>query len=483
MNKPIFIGRQEEFKQLKTLYHKKKPALVVIKGRRRIGKSRLVEEFASRQKNQKFWSFAGMPPHENLGEQGQRDHFARQLALILKVPSLTFLDWIDAFEYLGRRVKPGDIVLFDEISWMGEGDSSFIPKLKAWWDEQKKSILFVICGSISTWIEENILNSTAFFGRIQLTLTLDPLSIPESAELLRKIGMQLSTYEVYQILVIVGGVPWYLEQFSPELSLMENLQQLAFKKEGLLVLEFNRIFHDLFQARGSTYKKIMQTLKEGAKTLSAIRSSIGYAHSGTLSQMLEHLIVAGFVAKQPLWSFKTTKPLKQSLYRINDPYMRFYLKFIEPQLPKINIARKSPLRLQNILNFEVHLGLQLECLMLQNRHLLLNAMGVPIEAIVLDGPYRQAKTTKQPGCQIDYLIQTETRSLLICEFKFSKREIKSEIITDMEEKIKALKIPRGFSSLPVLVHLSGVSDGVATASYFYRIVDLGDLLDMKNETL
>jgi hypothetical protein len=342
--------------------------------------------------------------------------------------------------------------------------------------------LFVICGSISTWIDENILKSTAFFGRIHLTLNLDPLSIPESVELLRKIGMHLSAYETYQLLSIVGGVPWYLEQFSPQLTLADNLQQLAFKKDGLFVLEFDRIFHELFHARGSTYKKIMQALKEGSKTLADIRSSIGYTHSGTLSDMLEHLIIAGFVTKQPLWAFKTRRPLKQSLYRLNDPYMHFYLKMIEPQIPKIALGGKAPLRLQNIPGFESHLGLQLECLILQNRHLLLKAMGICIEDIVLDGPYRQTRTTKQPGCQIDYLIQTVTQSLLVCEFKLSKREIRSEIIHDMQEKIKALKVPRGFSSMPVLVHLSGVSDGVATASYFYRIVDLSDLLDMKDET-
>lgn len=480
MKRDTFIGRQAELEQLKVLYARKRPSFIVIKGRRRIGKSRLIVEFASRQKNQRFWSFAGLAPHEGLSDQEQRNHFARQLALVLKVPPLTFLNWSDAFEHLSLHLKPGDIILFDEISWMGEGDSTFISKLKAWWDKQKKAIMLVICGSISTWIEENILKSTAFFGRIQLTLTLDPLSITESAELLRKLGMKLSVYETYQLLAMVGGVPWYLEQFNPQLSLTENLQQLAFKKGGLLVLEFDRIFHDLFHARGTTYKKIMQVLKEGSKTLSEIRSSVDYPHSGTLSQMLEHLIVAGFVSKQPLWSFKTTRPLKQSLYRLNDPYMRFYLKIIEPQVPRLSLRGQTPFRLQNIPGFEAHLGFQLECLILQNRPLLLKAMGICIEDIVLDGPYRQTKTTKQPGCQIDYLIQTVTQNLLVCEFKCNKREIKSEIITEMQEKIKALKVPRGFASIPVLVHLGGVSDAVATASYFYRIVDLSDLLDMKD---
>jgi hypothetical protein len=74
---------------------------------------------------------------------------------------MTFLDWSDAFEHLILHIKPGDIILLDEISWMGSKDPSFIPKLKAWWDKQTMHVLLVFCGSVSTWIEENILKMIA----------------------------------------------------------------------------------------------------------------------------------------------------------------------------------------------------------------------------------------------------------------------------------------------------------------------------------
>ena len=72
-----------------------------------------------------------------MDDQTQRDYFARQLASHLKLPPFTFEDWSDAFEHLSGHIKPGDIVLFDEISWMGSKDPSFVPKLKAWWDKQQ----------------------------------------------------------------------------------------------------------------------------------------------------------------------------------------------------------------------------------------------------------------------------------------------------------------------------------------------------------
>ena len=123
------------------------------------------------------------------------------------------------------------------------------------------------------------------------------------------------------------------------------------------------------------------------------------------------------------------------------------------------------------------MGLQLEVLLLQNRALLLQKLGISPVDIVRNGPYRQTKTTTQQGCQIDYLVQTKTNSLFVCDLKFKKREINSDIITEMQEKISRLKTPKGFAKVAVLFHLSGVTSSVATNPYFYRIVDIADFLE------
>ncbi len=477
MAQQAFIGRKNELNCLEALQKKQTPSLVVIKGRRRIGKSRLISEFASRHPQNKLWDFAGLAPQEGMSSQSQRDHFARHLAMLLEIPPFTFQDWSDAFDHLSKHLSSGDIVLFDEISWMGSKDPSFVPKLKAWWDKQTLPIVVSFCGSISTWIEENILKSTAFFGRINLTITLEPLAIHESANLLTASGFQGSTYDIYKLLSVLGGIPWYLEQVSPGQTADDLIKQLCFEKDSLLVLEFDRIFHDLFDNKGTTYKTILDALKDGMKTLAEIRKAIGFAHSGTLSNFMERLIIAGFVKKQKLWSFKTTKALKQSLYHICDTYMRFYLKLIEPQRNKIDLGGFRNSTLPQLPGFDAHIGLQIELLLLQNRALLLKAMGISASNVVSDGPFRQAATTTQQGCQIDYLVQTTTRNLFVCEFKFKRRELGVEIIDQMKDKLEAFKVPRGFASIPVLFHIGGVSSSVATDGYFYRIVDITDFLE------
>lgn len=315
------------------------------------------------------------------------------------------------------------------------------------------------------------------FGRVNLTLTLEPLSIPESARFLNIMGFQGSAYDTYKLLSILGGVPWYLEQVTKGMTAEAIIKQLCFEKEGLLVLEFDRIFHDLFNGRGAVYKKILGSLKEGMKTLAQVRQDIHFAHSGTLSQLMEHLIIAGFVKKQILWSFKTNKTLKQSLYRICDPYLLFYLEVIENHRSKIDLGAFEKISLSSLPGFEAHMGLQLEYLLLQNRLFLLESMGISIGDIIADGPYRQSQTASAKGCQIDYLVQTATNNLYLSEFKLSRRELGVEVIQEMQEKVKALKIPRGYAAVPILFHLGGVSSFIETQGYFYRVIDIVDFLE------
>lgn len=469
-----FFGRHKELKRLNTL---EAPALVTIQGRRRIGKSRLVVEFA---KNKRFFSFTGVPPIEGVTAQTQRDTFARQLAQNLKIPPITFTDWTDAFTYLEMHLADlPTIVLFDEISWMGSKDPTFIPKLKAWWDlflQKSCRTILILCGSVSTWIEDNILKSTAFFGRISLEMTLDELSLSESVQMLQARGVKGCVDDMYKILSIVGGVPWYLEAFSHHDLPDEAIKHLCFTKNGKFTIEFDRIFHDIFNGHGALYKKILHILSEGMHDLATIRDKLGYPHSGTLSDYMHALIVSGFVSQHPQWSLQTGHLGKQSLYRLRDNYMRFFMKYIEPNLTKIEQGSFEDIAINKLPGWDSMMGFQIENLLLRNRPLLFKALDIDPANVIADNPYVQRQTVRQRGCQIDYLIHTHTHNLFVCEFKFRKQELRTAIIDEVQEKINRLSKPRHLGVIPVLFHLGGVSDKVYDQRYFYRIVDIGDFL-------
>ena len=76
----------------------------------------------------------------------------------------------------------------------------------------------------------------------------------------------------------------------------------------------------------------------------------------------------------------------------------------------------------------------------------------------------------------EYAVQTTTKNLFVCEFKFKRRELGMDLITQVQEKVSALKVPRGFATIPVLFHIAGVSSNLATDDYFYRIIDIADFL-------
>lgn len=468
-----FAGRKPELKRLSRLLSKKSASLVVIRGRRRIGKSRLIEEFA---KKYKFLQFEGIAPIDAGSAQQQRDNFSNQLSQY-GMPKIQANDWSDLFWLLAQydAVKNERvIILFDEISWMANGDPDFLGKLKIIWDQYLKKnpkLILVLCGSISSWIEENIISSTAFFGRISEKITLEELPLDDANQLLKNNGFKKSAYEKFSILSVTGGVPWYLENIDSKCNAEENIKQLCFEPDGLLVNEYDAIFHDLFGRRNEIYRKIVEILATGPKDYSAIAESIDYHSGGVLSHYLDDLIISGFISRSYTWTIKTGNASKLSVFRLKDNYLRFYLKYIAKNMQKIQLGSFSEMNLRNFSGWESIIGYQFENLVLNNTNLIFKELGIKPEDLVNAGPYFQRNTTKFKSCQIDYLIQTKQKTLYVCEIKYSSNNIGSKVVKDVNEKINKLALPRGYSCLPVLIHVSEVSNKIIEQDFFYKIIN------------
>ena len=122
------------------------------------------------------------------------------------------------------------------------------------------------------------------------------------------------------------------------------------------------------------------------------------------------------------------------------------------------------------------MGIQFENLVINNGHLVCKILGILPEDVVIANTYFQKAGVRKQGCQIDYLIQTRFRCLYACEIKFQQGSVGTEVITEMEDKLNRLQLPRGFSCRPVLIHVNGVSDEVVDSGYFSRIIDFSELL-------
>lgn len=472
-----FIGRKIEMARLKGLFKKNSASLIVVRGRRRIGKSRLLAEFG---KEIKSFFFTGTPPSRKTTAQLQRDEFVFQLSRS-GLPGVHPDDWGNIFWHLSKHTQQERVlVVFDEISWMGSKDSEFLGKLKNAWDmyfSKNPELILILCGSISSWIEENILSSTGFVGRITIDLVLEELPLNVCNAFWHPKEKRISSYEKFKLLSITGGVPLYLEQIRPDLTAEKNIRDLCFTKGGLLVREFEEIFSDLFSQSNASHKEIVSCLANGPKDLKQICKELKKKQGGRYSKHLDDLVKAGFVQRDFVWHLKSGKESKLSRYRLSDNYLRFYLKYIAPNHAKINRGGFSDSMLANLPAWDSVMGLQFENLASHNRKILWKMIGIPVEEIVMDGPFFQNAIARQAGCQIDYMIQTRFNNLYVCEVKFSKNPIGPKIIKEMEEKTKRLKIPRRFSIRPVLIHVNGVEDSVLDEGYFDKVIDFCQLLE------
>lgn len=472
-----FVGRDSEIRELNDLHQKNVANLVIVQGRRRIGKSRLIEEFA---KGKKFYRIVGIAPTKETTAQMQRDEFARQLSEQLGIPKFSMDDWGNLFtllvQYIGRSKI---VILFDEISWMGSLDSSFLGKLKNAWDLQFKKnskLMLVLCGSVSSWIEKNIISNTLFLGRPTWYIKLKELALPACCEFWGRYRDRISAYEMLKVLSITGGVPRYLEFINPNQSAEDNIRNLCFSSNAPLAGEFERIFSDIFGTRSEVYKKIIKRLLVGAATQEEIIESCGRSKTGDFSEYLRDLGMAEFISRDFTWHIKDGKQSKLSRYRLKDNYVRFYLKYIQPNQTKIGKGVFKTTSVGSLPGWEGILSLQFQNLVLNNDLRIIELLGIPLEEVIISNPFFQKKTKVQSGCQIDLLIQTKFHCLYVCEIKFSRQELTMLVIDEVKQKIERLNMPKSFSYRPILIHVNGVKDAVIESGYFAKIINFGQIL-------
>ena len=474
-----FIGRAIELAQLAGLLALPKASLCVVKGRRRIGKSRLLSEFS--QYFEKAYTFSGLAPEKNMNAQDQRDEFTRQLAIELGLRGIKADDWGDLFWHLAQKTQSGRVlIILDEITWMGDQDPTFLPKLKNAWDlyfSKNTKLILAISGSLSSWIDKNILSSTGFLGRVSLELDLAELLLHDCLEFWHELGDGVSAFEKLKILAVTGGVPRYLENVNPHQTAEENIRRLCFTQNSLLSKEFKKVFSDLYDKKSLIHEKIVTVLADGIADQDTLCDKIGLQRGGRISNYLDSLAQSGFVSRDFTWHIGSGKYSKLSKYRLKDNYSRFYLKYIRPNLVNINLGHFQQTSLSALPSWNSILGLQIENLILSNRDLIRKKLQINPSDIVCDNPYFQRKTSRTKGCQIDYMIKTKFNILYIFEIRFSKNPIRLDIIDNMKEKVKRLNIPKHFSYRCILIHANSVTDSVEDSNFFSHIIDFTQLLE------
>lgn len=473
----MFFGRKEQIERFSALWRKSVPSLVVCRGRRRIGKSTLIREFA-RLSGGLYLKLEGLAPDANMTNRKQLTAFREQLSAQVgrRVPVLS--DWLAAFRELDKclSVDGRKVVLLDEVSWMGGFDTTFPAKLKFAWDnlfKEHSDLIVFVCGSVSTWIHKNILRSRGFVGRIALDTVVPELPLSECVKFWKGKANRLTAREVLDVLSVTGGIPRYLEEVDPGLSADENIRRLCFLPDGYLFREFDELFNDIISRTASTKRAILFALADGPLSGTEIAEKMSVPRNGHLADILHELETAGFVGRANGLNPMTGRRSRVDQYRLKDNYTRFFLRYVADRAPEIAAGAFGFTSVELLPGWNSIMGLQFENLVLNNLPVLLKRMGLQGKLVVSAAPYRCFRSARG-GVQIDLLVQTETTAYIV-ELK-RKNVLGREIIEELREKTRRLPVRKGLSVRTVLVYEGELTKGLAASDAIDILVSVEDLM-------
>lgn len=414
------VGRKEEVREIDALYNSGKAEFLAIYGRRRVGKTFLVNEVLG---NRMTFYHAGMSPVEggsnkiSMKDQLLSFYFSMlQSGLEGKSKPKS---WIEAFYMLECLLEDLDdgsrqVVFIDELPWMDTPKSGFLKAFESFWNRwgsRRHNLMLVVCGSSTTWMLNNIINNHGgLYDRLTREIHLKPFTLGETAEFLENKGIELSKMDIAEAYMVFGGIPYYLSYFQKGMSLGQNVDMLLFDNKARLKNEFDRLFCSLFD-NDKAYKSIVMQLskKRNGMTRREIAEAIGKKSGGALTEMLASLENSGFICHQlPLGNRKT-----EMVYRLDDPFCRFYLTFVED-----NTDHHFWQNSRNDGRIAAWRGLSFEELCMNNIDKIKDALRV--------GGVLSKETTVSikaddtgAGTQIDLVIIRNDNIVNLCEIKFT----------------------------------------------------------------
>ncbi|MBR5974599.1 MAG: ATP-binding protein [Clostridiales bacterium] len=422
----MIIGRKQEIKKLKDLYESNTAELVALYGRRRVGKTFLIDEVFE---DKITFRHSGLSPIEAEqsedydGKSRMRDqlkHFCRSLKDAgmknVKIPD----SWLDAFymleDYLAEKNdgKSRVLIFIDEIQWLDTPRSGFMTGLEAFWNGwacHKRNIMMIVCGSSSSWVLDKLINNHGgLYDRVTCEMRLSPFSLKECEEYFHSRDFVISRYDIVQAYMMAGGIPYYLQYFNREKSLAQNVDAVFFAKDAPLKYEFDRLFNSLF-VNPDAMKRIvcaLNTRSAGFTRRELIKVS-GEKDGGEFSRFLEALISGGFVIRYI--SFGSGK--RDELFKLADPFCIFYLKYVKDNIGK----RIRWTNLESTSSVITWRGLAFENVCFNHIDQIKSALGISDVSTEESFWSRRGDEDKR-GAQIDLIIKRKDNVVNMCEIKF-----------------------------------------------------------------
>lgn len=455
------IGRTRECAELARCVASDRSELVIVYGRRRVGKTYLIEEYFNRTFDFRYVGAHGMATRRQLR------NFARVLGSYSH-QKYDFKDWDEAFygleEYLKTLPTNRKLLVFiDEMPWMDSGRSNFVSALENFWNGwamSRRNVMLIATGSATSWMRDKLVaNKGGLHARITARLHLSPFTLQETEQYLESCNMEWDRYHITQAYMLLGGVPFYYSLLSPDLSLAQNVDELFFSPDATLKLEFDELYTALF-SNTDLYLAVVKLLSGNKRglTCSEIAQALNF-NGGKISVVIKNLERSDIIEQWRQFGNKK----RGTVYRLTDFYTLFYYKFVEPNLSKDAHWWSNNLSSRSI---ESWMGNCFELVCMKHHEQIKEALGIRGMATEISTWQVQANEKEHiSGAQIDMIIERADRIIHLCEMKFCQDvyHIIKEYDQHLRERMGLFKYLTG--TRKTVVNTFVTTYGVANGKY------------------
>lgn len=460
MRAPNFIGRRREQKLLADIVKSGRPEFVVIYGRRRVGKTFLINSYF---KDRFAFKYTGLAKKSM---KLQLERFAEELRRQGLAKIATPKSWFEAFDRLRellekkKRAKSRQIVFIDELPFLDSQRSNLIPALENFWNSwgcTQPQLLLIVCGSATTWITHKIIkNHGGLHNRLTAKINLHPFTLAETKEHLRMLKIDFSQRDIMECYMIMGGVPYYQSLLQPGMSLAQNIDNLFFNPDGRLADEFDNLYISLFEG-SDKYIKIVESLSKKSKGLTRqeIQEATGLTSGGVLTKCLDDLVNCDLIRSYPGYG----KTERKIMYQLVDFYTLFYYKFLQK---RVRISSGYWIHLQGTTKHNTWSGYAFEQLCLAHYPQIAKSLGI---SGIMSEVYAWISNQKDGGAQIDLVIKRSDRVVNVCEMKYWREPFRltQKYINELQNKIETFRRENDVTQAIHLVMIT--TNGLANSSF------------------
>lgn len=484
MSEKNIVGREHEVNILREILSSNEAEFFALYGRQRVGKTHLVREFFTNKGT--YFEITGQKDG-TLKEQLENfiSAFSTKFhpGISLRPPT----NWKEAFHLLNKEISKTDrtkkfILFLDELPWLASKRSSLMQILDHFWNGywcKNPHLILIVCGSAASWMLDHLINAKGgLYNRLTKTMLLRPYNLSGAKAFLQSRGILLNNLQILNLYMVFGGIPHYLKQVSKGLSATQIINNVCFKKDGLLYGEFDRLFSSLFE-HSEQHLALVQAIASQRNGISRndLLKKLGISSGGGLNKRLAELETSDLI--------KSYVPLKNKIknhyYRISDEYIYFYLQWIQPLKTRgveggesyWSVQSKTP----KVLTWK---GYVFETICLKHVDQIKKALEIDTIPCEVGGwRFLPSKGDKEPGAQIDLLFDREDGLITLCEIKYSEQEfvVDKDYAKQLANKIRVFEkhFPTKKQIFIAMISTFGIKHTIWSEELIQNEIDLNTL--------